>query len=226
MQQGLCLPVFLFCTQTFVCIFIWALLSSCFISCCTINSTFLLEHCFVGSLLDSANPDNDWILGLRRVKMDHSIQGEPSTIFFSNTHQRVLFRTRQKIISRTIRISSMSTTSSTKNSKMTADSESDSVIRGARLELQGAAVGCAPLEIKSSHTRWLKWQHFLNVFRSLNQIKLMKWVDVEMLLAKRDILECEQTFVSPLISATFVRSMCLGSDVMGRRVECSGWWCL
>lgn len=56
-----------------------------------------------------------------------------------------------------MRISSMSTSSSTKNTKMSSDSESVSVIRGSRLELQGAAVDCAPHCLEKNKNKGHIW---------------------------------------------------------------------
>lgn len=141
--------------------------------------------------------------------------------------------TTQHMIRKTTRTSSMSTTSSTKNTKVSSDSESVSVIRGSRLELQGAAVDCAPhcLEmktIKQNKTRAIhvEWSDF-TFYNFIDSFEINQWSKMSccnnVMICRRNILDL---FVSLPSSATEFGSMCLGSDVMGRRGEsvCVGGW--
>lgn len=60
------------------------------------------------------------------------------------SYRPALRLTTQQSSRRTIRISSMSTSRSATNTKMSSDSEHASVIAAPRPEQQGAATGCAP----------------------------------------------------------------------------------
>lgn len=167
-------------SQTFVCIFIWALLSSCFLSCCRINS---IDHRLVGQLLDrvTANPAEDW-RGKKMNLMSCSCETKgtwswsiwswlnllPFFQHYSNSPVPIVFNNAEN---------SYHDNQNHQHEHQQQQQKLQNEFRFIKWlghpwintwTAGGSSGPCSSLMgDKNGYTGWLKWQHFINLLHSL-----------------------------------------------------------